>query len=204
MRSWIAKRCSTILFLLLSTFVAGCASSGRLTDCPEPVTATPEYIIGAGDSLSVFVWRNPEVSATVQVRPDGRISTPLVDDMLAAGKTPVQLARDMEQELSEFLRSPNVNIMIATPGEGMQVQVLGEVVSPQSVTYRDSMRLLDVLLNVGGLGEFAAGNRAVLARTIDSRPVECAVKLQRLMDGDLSQNIRVFPGDVIVVPATRF
>lgn len=193
-----------IVAIAAMTALAGCASSQRVAVCPEPALAAPEYVIGAGDMLSIFVWRNPEVSTQVQVRPDGRISTPLVDDMVAAGKTPVQLADDMEAVLGEFLRSPTVNVMIATPGGSMQIQVLGEVNAPQAVTYRESMRLLDVILAAGGLGEFAAGNRAVISRTIDSSPVECSVRLDDLMDGDLRDNIRVFPGDVLVVPETRF
>ncbi len=188
----------------IALMINGCAGSQRVAVCPEPAVAAPEYRIGAGDMLNVFVWRNPEVSTTVQVRPDGRITTPLVDDVEAAGKTPVQLARDIEEVLGKFLRSPTVNVMVATPGQSMQIQVLGEVGAPQAVTYSEGVRLLDILLQVGGLSEFAAGNRAVLARTLPSGTVECSVKLNRLLDGDLSDNIRVFPGDVLVVPATRF
>lgn len=193
-----------VINAVTSVFLVGCASNTALTSCPEPSVAAPQYRIGAGDTLQVFVWRNPEVSATVQVRPDGRISTPLVDDMVAAGKTPPELARDMEATLGEYLRSPTVNVIVGVPGQGNQIQVVGSVVLPQGVVYRESIQLLDVLLAAGGLNEFAVGNRARVARVIDGSPVECAVRLDDLMQGDLSHNIRMYPGDVLIVPESRF
>lgn len=166
---------------------------------------SPDYLIGTGDQLQVFVWRNPEVSTTVLVRPDGRISTPLVEDIVAAGKRPAALARDMEAVLSQYLRSPTVNVIVGSSGQGNEIQVVGEVNAAQGVPYRDSIRVLDVLLAAGGLREFAAGNRARIARTIgDGEPVECSVKLDDLMSGALDQNIRMFPGDVLIVPGSRF
>jgi polysaccharide export outer membrane protein len=161
-------------------------------------------VIGAGDSLNVFVWRNPELSTIVEVRPDGKISTPLVEDMIAAGKTPTTLARDMEAVLGEFVRSATVNIIVQAPGESNQIQVVGQVVAPGSVPYRESLRLLEVIVSSGGLQEFAAGNRAKLAREIDGQTVQCIVRLDDLMNGELSQNIPVYPGDIIVVPEARF
>jgi polysaccharide export outer membrane protein len=172
--------------------------------CPAPQSLTTDYIIGAGDSLEIFVWRNPEVSTTVLVRPDGRISTPLVEDMTAAGKTPTRLARDMETVLSEYLVSPTVNVIIDSPGQSNLIQAVGALNAPQGVSYRESITVLDVVLTAGGLGEFAAGNRATISRSSDGSPVECSVNLEDLMRGDLSQNIRMFPGDVLIVPASRF
>jgi polysaccharide export outer membrane protein len=194
-----------IVAICVAAVVTGCASGSRTASvCSEPDVAAPDYVISAGDLLDIFVWRNPEVSASVRVRPDGRISTPLVEDMVAAGKRPSTLARDMEAVLAEYLRSPTVNVIVGSPGEGNQIQVVGEVNAPQGVAYRESIRLLDVVLTSGGLGQFAAGNRAKVARMIDGNLVECSVRLDDLMSGDLGQNIRMYPGDVLLVPESRF
>ena len=144
--------CARVLVVFTAVFFTGCAGSPRIDSCPEPnelARLTPQYLIGAGDMLQIFVWRNPEISTTIPVRPDGRISTPLVSDMVAAGKTPSDLARDMEAVLSEYLRSPTVNVIVASPGLGSQIQVVGAVNVPQGVVYRESMRVLDVLLTAG-------------------------------------------------------
>ena len=124
---------------------------------------------------------------------------------MAVGKTPTELARDMEEVLSEYLRLPKVNIIVATEGSANQIQVIGNVMSPQSVPYREDLRVLDVLVAVGGLDEYAAGNRAQLVRTIGDQTAECRVRLENLLKhGDMSQNIFVYPGDVIIVPESRF
>lgn len=154
--------------------------------------------------LEIVVWRDAELSATVPVRPDGRITTPLIDDMPAAGKTPSALGADMEILLAEYLRTPKVSVMVKAQGAANQIQVIGEVNQPQSLSYRHGLKLLDVVVAVGGLTDFAAGNRASLVRQISADQVECQIKLKALMAGDLSQNIPVFPGDVLVVPETRF
>jgi polysaccharide export outer membrane protein len=178
--------------------------SGKAPKCPVPNDGSPEYHIGPGDQLQIFVWRSEELSVTVPVRPDGKISTPLVEDMAASGKTPSALARDMEVVLSEYLRTPKVNIIVAAQGPANQIQVLGEVNMQQSLPYRDGMRLLDVVVAAGGLGEFAAGNRAKIVRSIGQDKVDCPVRVQDLMEGDLSQNIDIYPGDVLIVPPSRF
>jgi polysaccharide export outer membrane protein len=164
------------------------------------------YIIGPGDQLQVFVWRNPELSQTVPVRPDGKISTPLVENMVAVGKTPSQLARDMEKVLSEYVRSPTVNIIVTQPlGEMSQVKIVGQVAHPEAIAYREGMTVLDVVLHAGGLGPFAAGNRSRLVRTENGKTREIRVKLENLLQkGDVSQNIPVKPGDVLVVPQSIF
>jgi polysaccharide export outer membrane protein len=196
---------SQALLVLTTLLLVGCGGASRLaTECPEPAAVSPDYVIGPGDSLNVFVWRNPEVSATVRVRPDGRISTPLVEDMVAAGKTPSTLARDMEAVLGQYLRSPTVNVIVETPGLTNQIQVMGQVNLPQGVPYHESIRLLEVVQLAGGLQQFAAGNRAKVARQVNSALVECSVRLDDLMSGDLSQNIRMYPGDILVVPESRF
>jgi polysaccharide export outer membrane protein len=187
--------------------MAGCASSGPTVDasiCPPPPDRSTEYLIGPGDSLNIVVWRNDELSAAIPVRPDGKISTPLIDDMQAAGKTPSQLGQDMEAVLGEYLRTPEVSVIVTGQGAANQIQVVGEVNSPQSLSYREGLKLLDIIVAVGGLSEFAAGNRANLVRQTESSQVECRVRLKDLVTGDMSQNIDVYPGDVLVIPETRF
>jgi polysaccharide biosynthesis/export protein len=171
-----------------------------------PAATSGEYLIGPGDTLEVFVWRNPELTATVPVRPDGKISTPLVEDMPAVGKTPTQLARDIEKVLSEYVRTPEVNVIVTQPASAFsQVKVIGQVVKPASVPYREGMTVLDAVLAVGGLNNFAAGNRARLVRMQDGKEVEIHVKLDSLMNkGDMSQNLKLRPGDVLVIPESRF
>jgi polysaccharide biosynthesis/export protein len=177
-----------------------------------PVAVTQElpvaaaYIIGPGDALQVFVWRNADLSSTVPVRPDGKISTPLVEDMVAVGKTPTQLARDIEKVLAEYVKSPQVNVIVTQPLSAFsQVKVIGQVVKPQSLPYREGMTVLDALLAVGGMGPYAAGNRAKVVRAESGKQSEIQVNLGKIIDkGDLTQNLKLQPGDVIVVPETRF
>jgi polysaccharide export outer membrane protein len=165
-----------------------------------------QYIIGPGDTLQVFVWRNPELSTTVPVRPDGKISTPLVENMVAVGKTPSQLARDMEKVLAEFVRSPKVNIIVTVPVSTFsQVKIIGEVLHPQAIAYREGMTVLDAILQVGGLGEFASGNRAKIVRSVDGKSEQIPVRLSDLVNkGDMKQNVPLKPGDVLVVPQSYF
>jgi polysaccharide biosynthesis/export protein len=171
-----------------------------------PATSSAEYVIGPGDSLEVFVWRNPELSSKIPVRPDGKISTPLVEDMIAVGKTPTQLARDIEKVLSEYVKSPQVNVIVSVPVSAFsQVKVIGQVVRPESLPYREGMTVLDALLAVGGLGQYAAGNRAKVVRTEGGKQVPISINLEKIVDkGDMTQNIKLQPGDVIVVPETHF
>jgi polysaccharide biosynthesis/export protein len=164
-----------------------------------------EYIIGPGDTLQVFVWRNPELTTSLPVRPDGKISTPLVEDMVAVGKTPSQLARDIEGVLAEYIRQPKVNIIVSTAVSAYsQVKIIGEVTSPQAIPYREGMTVLDAVLAVGGLGTYAAGNRTKILRTDAGTTKEIKVRITDLINkGDLSQNLALQPGDVIVVPESR-
>ena len=163
-----------------------------------------EYLVGPGDTLNIVVWRNEELSATVPVRPDGKISTPLVDDMVATGKTPSQLAIDIEGVLGEYLRTPEVSVIVTGQGAANQIQVVGEANAPQALAYRDGLRMLDVVVAVGGLSEFAAGNRSNLIRPTQGGQIECRVRLKDLLEGEMNQNIAVYPGDVLVIPETRF
>jgi polysaccharide export outer membrane protein len=171
-----------------------------------PAAVSADYLIGPGDTLHVFVFQNEELSVTVPVRPDGKISTPLVEDMVAVGKTPSQLARDIEKSLTEYVKSPKVNIVVTIAlSVYSQVRVIGQVKSPQSLPFRDGMTVLDAMLAVGGLGQFAAGNRAHLVRTENGKQTEIKVKLDALVNnGDMKQNLSLKPGDVLVVPESRF
>ncbi len=184
---------------------------------PLPVTAeapprapatgvAPDYIIGPGDTIQVFVWRNPELSVTVPVRPDGKVSTPLNEDMVAVGKTPSQLARDIETRLAEFVRSPTVNIIVSNPMSAFsQVKVIGQVKSPQNVGFREGMTVLDAVLAVGGVTDFGAPGRAKVVRKNGDKTEEIAVRLDRVLEkGDLKYNIPLKAGDVIVIPESRF
>jgi polysaccharide export outer membrane protein len=194
-------------WLALSPLIVGCAST------PTPAPAPPEakapegnYIIGPGDTLKVFVWRNEELSATVPVRPDGKISTPLVEDMVAVGKTPQQLARDMEKVLSLYVREPKVNIIVTTAASAYSlVKVVGQVQKPSALPYREGMRVLDAILAVGGLTQFASGNRARIVRIENGKETIIPVKVANLVNnGDVKENALLKPGDVLVVPQSIF
>jgi polysaccharide export outer membrane protein len=178
---------------------------------PTPSQATTkavgsDYIIGPGDTLQVFVWRNPELSVTVPVRPDGKISSPLVENMVAVGKTSPQLARDMEGVLSEYVRSPKVNIIVTNAASAFSlVKVVGQVLHPQALPYREGMTVLDAVLAVGGLTQFASGNRARIVRVEKGQESIIRVKLADLVNsGDVRENVPLKPGDVLVVPQSLF
>jgi len=180
--------------------------AGQEAPAPSAATST-DYVIGPGDTLAVFVWRQPELSVTVPVLPDGRISTPLAKDVTAAGKTPSQLADEIEERLSEFIRAPEVNISVQTVAgvSGAQIRVLGQVGQPRSVPYRDGITLMDVVIEAGGLSEFAAGNRSRIARTVKGETQEIRVRLNDLMKkGRVKENVKMQPGDVLIVPEAVF
>jgi polysaccharide export outer membrane protein len=196
-----------IASLLALAAVGACAapppSSGAL---PATAPVSTAYLIGPGDTLQVFVWRNAELSSTVPVRPDGKISIPLVEDMVAVGKTPSQLARDIEAVLGAYVKSPQVNVIVTQPLSAFsQIKIIGQVVHPQSLPYREGMTVLDAVLQVGGLAPYAAGNRAKVMRVEDGKQREIKIRLEALVnDGDMKQNVPLKPGDVLVVPETRF
>ena len=202
-----------LMFLIpaaLMVLSAACAmyTDYDATNMPEEVTApVDEYRIGPGDEVQIFVWDHPDLSLAVQVRPDGEISTPLVEDLQAAGKTPTELARDIELVLSEFVRSPVVTvIMQGFQGEAeQQVRVVGQAAQPQAIQYREGMTVLDVMIAVGGLGELAAGNRAKLVRQVNGDSVDIRVRLDDLLNnGRLDQNVQMRPGDVLIIPESVF
>ena len=199
------------LIIATSAWHAGVAAEAPATPAAAPVpgaaaVVSPDYLIGPGDSLHVFVFQNEALSTTVPVRPDGKISTPLVEDMVAVGKTPSQLARDIEKSLAEYVKSPKVNVVVmGAMSVFSQVRVIGQVAHPQALPYRDGMTVLDAVLAVGGLSQFAAGNRAHLVRSDHGKSSEIKVKLDALVNnGDMRQNLPLRPGDVLVVPESRF
>ena len=186
--------------------VGGCATAkpplgevGELVDY--------EYVIGPGDSINIFVWNNPEVSTSVPVRPDGRVSAPLVEEVFASGKTPTQLARDIEESLSVYIKDPLVTVMVGGfQGRfDQQIRVLGEATNPSAIVYRQDMTLLDAIIAVGGLTPFASGNKAVIVRYIDGEPVTGGVRIDDLIqDGDISANVNMRPGDILIIPEAWF
>jgi polysaccharide export outer membrane protein len=191
--------------------LAGCSSTGSFPSAESLGSAAPadyEYLIGPGDTLNVFVWRNPDVSAQqVPVRPDGRISTPLVEDIGAAGKTPNQLAREVESKLAAYIKDPLVTVTVTgfVGGYNEQIRVVGEATTPAAIPYRKNMTLLDVMLLVGGLTEFADGNDASVIRTVDGRQTQANVRLEDLMqNGDITANIEMLPGDILIIPEAWF
>lgn len=168
-----------------------------------------EYVIGPLDQLTVFVWRNPELGAKVQVRPDGRITTPLISDMPAVGKTPTMLAQDIKLQLSEYIRDPLVSVIVDnfSGTYSQQVRIVGATEKPASIPYRANMTLLDAMIAVGGLSEFASGNRARLIRFDRGvgRQREYPVKIGSLLrKGDSRANVKLQPGDVIIIPESSF
>ena len=197
-------------FLIAALVIAGltgCASTKPATDtAPPPAAVADEYVIGPGDTIQVFVWQHPEVSVTVPVRPDGRISTPLVEDMQAVGKTPTGLSRDIELALGEYIRSPTVNVIVSgfVGTFNTQIRVTGKAQAPQAIPYRQDMTLLDVMIQVGGLAENAAGNRAKIVRGTGSEQEEIPVRLDDLLNkGKIAANVLMRPGDVLIIPESR-
>jgi polysaccharide export outer membrane protein len=193
----------------LAPGLAGCASQ------PPPAATAPvtdTYVIGPGDRLSVFVYDSPQLSADVPVRPDGRISTPLVQDLVAAGKTPVQLGQEMTARLKQYIKDPQVTIIVRefVGPLDRQIRVIGEAAEPLALPYRDHLTVLDVMIASKGLTRYAAGNRAViLRRSRDAAGAEqqqtIHVRLGDLMkDGDISQNVAMQPGDTLIIPQTWF
>ena len=176
---------------------------------PAPVKIASDdytYIIGAGDSLNIIVWRNPELSMAVPVRPDGKVAAPLVEEIVAQGKTSTELARDVEKQLSKYVRDPVVTVLVTgfVGPYSEQIRVVGEAARPQFLNYKKNMTLLDVMIAVGGLTDFAAGNKATILRTGDGGK-QYAVRLKDLIKrGDVSANVEMKAGDILVIPQSLF
>lgn len=180
------------------------AQPAAVPAAPPPAATVPDdYRIGPGDSLQIFVWDHADLTTSVQVRPDGKISTPLVEDLQAAGRTPTALAREVEGVLTKYVRSPVVTVIVqGFVGEAaQQIRVVGQAAQAKAIQYRQGMTVLDVMIEVGGLGEFAAGNRARITRNVDGKPTEIRVRLNDLMnDGRIKENVQMMPGDVLIIP----
>ena len=200
-----------MLFSIASLLAAGCssgpglpsASSGELTKAGP----SNEYQIGPGDQLSIFVWRNPELSTTVPVRPDGRVSIPLVEDVVAVGKTPAALGREFEDRLRHYVKDPIVTILPSSfvGPFTQQVRVIGEAASPKVIPYRSGLTVLDVMIAVGGLTRYAAGDRSQIVRVVDGSEKSYRVHLTSLVrDGDVSENVYMAPGDILIIPQAYF
>lgn len=194
------------LITVLGLALASACSTAYPPAPPKAAQPDYKYVIGPGDTLNIVVWRNPELSATVPVRPDGRITTPLVEDIVAQGKNPDALAREIESALKKFLQDPVVTVVVQNFGLGTseQVRVLGQAVKPATLPYRQNMTLLDVLIAVGGLTEFAAGNRAVLIRAAENNKAYNVRLADLIKAGDVTANIEMLPGDIIIIPETWF
>ncbi|MEO8996470.1 MAG: XrtA/PEP-CTERM system exopolysaccharide export protein [Nitrosospira sp.] len=191
--------------IVFPVFLIGCKSYPSLS--PDDKHLAHDYLIGPGDNVDIIVWRNPEVSMAVPVRPDGKITTPLVEDLPASGKTSTQLARDIEEALSKYIQQPVVTVVV-TEFIGPyteQIRVIGEAAKPQALPYREEMTLMDVLIEVGGITDFAAGNKARIVRNVNGKQQQFSVRLDDLIrDGDISANVPMQQGDVLVIPESFF
>ncbi len=198
------------LVVVLAALLVGCTVGGDLPPVPDAqvnVEVDYDYVIGPGDEIAIFVWGNSELNSSSPVRPDGKLTTHLVEDLQASGKTSTQLARDVEAAYSEYVRQPVVSVTV-TGFEGVpdqSVRVMGEAVDPKQITYKKHMTLLDVMIAAGGLTEYAAGNKSVLIRLVDGKEVSYNLRLDDLIkQGDISANLSIMPGDIIIIAESWF
>lgn len=196
--------------MVLGAFLISACGTAPMATLP-PASANPQsadysYVIGAGDNLNIIVWRNPELSLSVPVRPDGKVSAPLVDELVAQGKTSSEVARDIEKKLSTYVRDPVVTVIVTSfvGPYSEQIRVVGEAAKPQFLPYKQKMTLLDVMIAVGGLTDFADGNGASILRSSDGNK-QYAVRLKDLIKrGDVSANVEMRPGDILIIPQSFF
>jgi polysaccharide export outer membrane protein len=192
-------------------FLSGCATQTLPTAQVRTSLTTNvnnyQYLVGPGDNLSIFVWRNPEISGSFIVRPDGKVTTSLVEDLDVSGKTPTMLAREIESELSKYINNPRVTVSVNNFSGPLseQVRVIGEATNPSAISYTQNMTLLDLMIAVGGLTEFANGNNAVLVRVVNGEQKSYALNIETLIkDGDIGKNIDMLPGDIVIIPEAWF
>ena len=200
------KWLTCLAFVFSALMLGGCAGNPRLSAGGEQAPVH-DYLIGPGDNVNIIVWRNPEVSMSVPVRPDGKITTPLVEDLPASGKTSSHLARDIEKALAKYIQDPIVTVIVTgfVGPYSEQIRVIGQAAKPQALPYRENMTALDVLIAVGGITEFAAGNKASIIRNVGGTQQQFGVRLSDLIkDGDISANVPMRPGDVLVIPESFF
>ena len=205
--SGLRRAALLLVTALLGIAVSGCATS-KYPLAPAQVAANNDYnyLIGPGDNLNIVIWRNPELSTTVPVRPDGMITTPLVEDIKATNKTPTQLAREIEKALTKYIQDPIVTIIVTgfVGPYSEQIRIVGQATRPQTLPYRQNMSLLDVMIAVGGVTDFAAGNRATILRTREGN-AQYRVRINDLLQkGDVSANVQMRPGDVLIIPESYF
>jgi polysaccharide export outer membrane protein len=208
-------RFKSLSFIATAAFVAiaaGCSSNSSLPQATTRASLTTDvneyqYLIGPGDTLTIFVWRNPEVSGQFVVRPDGKVTTSLVEDIDVAGKTPSMLAREIEEQLSTYINNPRVTVSVNSFSGPLseQVRVIGEATNPSAVNYTEHMTLLDLMIAVGGLTEFANGNGAKLVRVIDGQQKTYTLNIDDLIrSGDIKENVDILPGDIVIIPEAWF
>jgi polysaccharide export outer membrane protein len=194
--------------LLLSPIAVQAQNAGAAPPSSANANVASDYQIGPGDELQIFVWKNPDLSVTLPVRPDGRISTPLVADIQAQGKTPTGLAADLRTALGKYVQDPVVTVLVRTvaaPGSSATIRVIGAAATPKSVPYRAGLTVMDVLIEVGGLSTYAAGNDAQIIRTQNGASRGIPVHLNDLMKGgDMKANVQLMPGDIIRIPERWF
>jgi polysaccharide export outer membrane protein len=205
---------------MLVLLISGCGYPQLTQEDDAVIPADYTYIIGPGDNVQIFVWGNPDISTTAHVRPDGKITIPLVEDLLASGKTPSQLARVMEKALSKYVRDPQVVIMVSggLGSYSQQVRVIGQLsggggtggggsahYSAKTFPYKRDMTLLDLVIQIGGLGQYADGNRASIIRNIDGEPQHFGIRIDDLVDdADFTANVKILPGDIVIIPQAFF
>jgi polysaccharide export outer membrane protein len=202
---WLGRALATLAMLGMGV-LAGCASTSFPPAPPSVANDDYSYVIGAGDNLNIQVWRNPELSMSVPVRPDGKIAAPLVDEMVVQGKTSVQVAREVEKQLGKYVRDPVVTVIVTgfIGPYSEQIRVVGEAAKPQFLPYKQKMTVLDVMIAVGGLTDFAAGNSATILRTGEGNK-QYSVRLKDLIKrGDVSANVEMRPGDILIIPQSLF
>jgi len=195
-----------LLASVAALMLAACSKSSFPPAPAASATSDYKYVIGPLDTVNIVVWRNPELSMSVPVRPDGRITTPLVEDVQALGKNPGELARELEKALSKFIRDPVVTVIVSSFNGPFseQIRIIGEAAKPQAVAYRQNMTLLDVMIVVGGLTDFANGNKAVLVRGSEQGK-QYSVRLSDLVRrGDIKANVDMRPGDILIIPQSWF
>lgn len=194
-----------LIMALTALLAAGCAN--HLPPPPNVPDSATSYRIGPGDSLNIFVWQNRELTTSIPVRPDGKISLPLINDLEAAGKTPTELSADIQNQLKKYVNNPIVTVIVQSfvGPYSQQVRIMGEAQRPQSIPYRDHMTVLDAMIAVGGLTPLAAGDRATLVRNASGKQSSYGLRLDDLIkDGDMSANAPLAPGDVIIIPQSYF
>ncbi len=201
-RGWCASLC------LVAVLTSGCAMYGPKYPQAPALAGTQDYtyVVGAGDTINIIVSRNPELSMSVPVRPDGKISTPLVDELVAQGKNSIEIAREIEKKLEKYIRDPVVTVIVTgfVGPYSEQVRVIGEAARPQFLPFKQKMTLLDVMIAVGGLTDFAAGNSATILRASEGNK-QYSVRLKDLVkNGDISANVEIKPGDILIIPQSFF